>query len=85
MMGEYRGMHSGVSSNGNQWLSLLFEDDDCNQLSVSVPKDMIGDVYSLHMSKGEFYWLAIRAVARADGNSYVMLQALPSLVEEEDE
>lgn len=81
---EYRGFRSGTASRtGNPWLSLMFEDKDTNQISVSVPGDMIGDVYALHMAKGERYFVSIVATARADGNSYVMLQALPELQEDE--
>lgn len=81
---EYRGSRSGVAQKtGNQWLSLMFEDKDCNQISVSVPAEMIGDVYHLGMVKGERYFVAIVATARADGNSYVMLTALPELQDED--
>lgn len=81
---EYRGSRSGVGSKtGKQWLSLMFEDADTNQISVSVPGEMIGDVYNMHMIKGERYYVAIVATARADGNSFVMLSALPQLQDED--
>ena len=81
---EYRGSRSGISSrSGNQWLTLVYETEESDQISVSVPNDMISDVQSMHPIKGDMHNIIIRAVARADGNSYVMLQALPTLVGED--
>ena len=38
---EYRGMQSGTSRESNRpWMSLVFEDKDTNQVSVSVPADL---------------------------------------------
>lgn len=72
---EYRGMRSGLSSKTQKpWLSLLFEDDEQSQLNVSVPSEMIADVNNLQLRKGDQCHVTIRASARADGNSYIMLQ-----------
>lgn len=80
---EYRGEQSGTSDRG-PWLSLIFEDSECNQLSVSVPKNMQGDVYALGLRKGDMCAIAVRAVATADGNSYIQLLAVPEILEDED-
>ena len=77
---EFRGLQSGTSSRtGKPWMSLIFEDADTNQLSCSVPVDMQGDVYSLGLRKGDKCVISFRAVARADGESYVMLRAVPEI------
>lgn len=77
---EYRGYRSGTSSKTNApWLSLLYETDDSEQISVSVPSEMISDVYAMQPAKGDMHLITIRAVARSDGQSYVMLQSLPQL------
>jgi hypothetical protein len=55
---------------------LLFEDDEQSQLNVSVPKEMISDVYNLQLRKGDICTVVVRASARADGNSYLMLQEI---------
>lgn len=81
---EYRGCQSGTSKEGRPWMSLIFEDKDTNQISVSVPSDMQGDVYSLSLRKGDMCVINVRAVARADGNSYVQLRAIPEILEEVD-
>lgn len=82
MFAEYRGMRTGVSaSSGRQWMSVMFEDEDAQQLSISVPNDLIADVYQLGLRKGDSCNIAFRAVARADGNSYLMLNAIPELTE----
>lgn len=81
---EYRGFRSGFSEKtGKQWMSLMFEDGEAQQLSISVPNDMIGDVYQLGMRKGDMYEVDFRAVARADGNSFIMLNAVPTMVGDE--
>ena len=60
-------------------MSLVLEDENANQLDVSVPSDLQGDVYGLGLRKGDIITVAIRAVARNDGNSYVQLRAIPEL------
>lgn len=83
---EYRGMRTGTGSKSNQpWMLLVLEDGDAQQVEVSVPRDMQGDIYSLGLRKGDFIMACVRAVARADGNSYVQLVALPEIYEEEEE
>lgn len=72
---EYRGMRSGLSSKtNNTWMSLLFEDEEQSQLNVSVPGDMQADVMNLQLRKGDLCHIKFRASARADGNSFLMLQ-----------
>lgn len=78
---EYRGQRAGVSKDGNEWMSLLFEDDDASQVSVSVPREMQRDVLAARLDRGLLYLVAFRAVARADGNSYCQLQRVPDEVE----
>lgn len=74
---EYRGMRSGMGQKTQKpWLSLLFEDEEQSQLNVSVPNEMIADVNNLGLRKGDFCHIKIRVSARADGNSYIMLQDL---------
>ena len=47
---EYRGQQSGISGKTQkQWLSLLLEDQDTQQLSISVPTEMIRDVFDMHL------------------------------------
>lgn len=83
---EYRHILTGVSSqSGKPWMSLVFEDKEANQIQASVPNDMQGDVYGLGLRKGDMCVIAVRAVARNDGNSYVQLTALPEIYEGEDE
>lgn len=83
---EYRGMRTGTGSKSNQpWMMLVLEDGDAQQCEVSVPRDMQGDVYSLGLRKGDYIMCSVRAVARADGNSYVQLVALPEIYEYEEE
>lgn len=78
---EYRNLRSGVGkASGKPWMSLVLEDQASNQLDVSVPSDLQGDVYGLGLRKGDMITLAVRAVARNDGNSYIQLLALPELV-----
>lgn len=79
-------MQTGVSSkSGKQWMSLIFEGEECNQLSVSVPSDMFSDIYNAHLQKGDLLMISVRAVARADGNSYCMLDAIPEFVIEDED
>ena len=78
---EYRAVRSGVGKeSGKPWMSLVLEDEYSNQLDVSVPQDIQGDVYGLSLRKGDMVNLSIRAVARNDGNSYIQLRAIPELV-----
>ena len=82
---EYRGMRTGKSTKtGNPWMSLVLEDSDANQIEVSVPQDMQGDVYGVGLRKGDMLALGIRAVAMSDGNSYIRLTALPQILESEE-
>ena len=80
---EFRAVRMGVGKNG-PWMSAVFEDTDAQQLECSVGKEMQGDFYDLGLRKGDNVSIAIRAVARADGNSYIQLRALPELVEDEE-
>lgn len=82
---EFRGIQSGTSrESGRPWMSLVLEDSETNQISVSVPQDLQGDVYSLGLRKGDEVAVSFVAVARADGNSYLQLSAAPELLEDED-
>lgn len=75
---EYRAIRSGVGKeSGKPWMSLVLEDENSNQVDVSVPQELQGDVYGLGLRKGDIVNLLIRAVARNDGNSYIQLRAIP--------
>ena len=83
---EYRACRAGKSqSTGNPWMSLVFEDIDAQQIECSVPQDMQGDVMSLGLRRGDVCNIAIRAVARADGSSYIQLRAVPEILEEDED
>ena len=87
---EYRGVRSGVGrDSGKPWMSLVLEDSEAQQIQVSVPGDMQQDVASLGLRKGDQLLVAVRAVAaRATqqnmDNSYIQLQAIPEVYEDED-
>lgn len=82
---EYRGLRSGTGKDsGRAWMTLVLEDSDANQVEVSVPQDYQSDVYGLGLRKGDVLSVAVRAVARSDGNSYIQLRAVPELEYEED-
>lgn len=79
---EYRGLRTGTGKDsGRPWMTLVLEDSDANQVDVSVPQDLQGDVYGLGLFKGDVLHVAVRAVARADGNSYIQLVAIPEIVD----
>lgn len=81
---EYRGTRSGLSTKtGKRWMSLVLEDLDSNQIECSVPEDMQSDVLGLHLTRGDMCAVTLLAVARADGNSYIQLTALPTVLDEE--
>lgn len=80
---EYRGMVTGVSAKtGRQWMSLRLEDEQAEQIEISVPSEMQGDVFNMSLNKGDLIEVSFVAVARSNGNSYVMLNALPEYCEE---
>ena len=81
---EYRGMRGGNGEKG-PWLALILEDEHTNQLNVSVPRDMQADVHSLGLAKGDLLVVQLRAVAMANGNSYIQLTALPELMDVADD
>lgn len=89
---EFRGKQGGTSDNGNPWLRLKFEvptiSGDSDDLMVSVPKDNIGDVYSLGLRKGDIVNMVVRArvgMTQKGGNyDYVQLADLPVIVEDEE-
>lgn len=83
---EYRGYQSGFSEKSQRdWLTLIFEDDECDQIQASVPANMQNDVREMHLSKGDHCAISILAVATNSGNSYVQLTALPELLEEDEQ
>ena len=82
---EFRGLRTGTGKDsGRAWMTLVLEDSDANQVDVSVPQDLQGDVYGLSLRKGDVVHVAVRAVARVDGNSYIQLVAVPEFDFEED-
>jgi hypothetical protein len=58
-------------------MTAIFEDTDSNQVEASVPADLQPEFYSLGLKRGDMCSVHIRAVARADGNSYVQMLELP--------
>lgn len=80
---EFRRAREGVSDRG-PWLRLICEDEDGYQLELSVNKNDIRDVKALSLRKGDVITVSGRAVARADGNSYLMLTAVPVIVADSD-
>ena len=81
---EYRGLRTGTGrDSGKPWMMLVLEDSDTQQVEISVPADLQGDVYGLGLAKGDKVTCAIRAVARADGNSYCQLTAIPELADDD--
>ena len=79
---EFRRQRYGVSSNtGKAWMSLVFEDSEGYQVECSVPADMQQDMLDEPLEKGDLCNVALRAVAKADGSSYVQLRSLPELCE----
>lgn len=78
---EYRACRSGTSSKGNVWMTLVFEDFDSNQIEASVPADIQSEIYSLGLQRGDMCSVRIRAVARADGNSYIQLLEKPTPID----
>lgn len=82
---EFRGLQSGVGrESGRPWMSLILEREDASQVSVTVPQEMQPELYSMSLRKGDLLNVDVRAVARADGQSYVQLVALPLLVADAD-
>lgn len=77
---EYRNVRSGVGRESQKtWMSLVVEDDNANQIDISVPMELQSDVYGLGLRKGDLIDLDVRAVARNDGNSYIQLLATPDV------
>lgn len=82
---EFRSMRTGVGRESNRpWMMIVLEDGDAQQIEISVPADMQGDVMSLGLRKGDEVYCAVRAVARNDGNAYVQLLAIPEVYEGEE-
>ena len=86
---EYRNMRYGVSqSTKKPWMSLVFEDDEGYQVECSAPADMQTELHDMKdtgmLNKGDHCSIAVRAVAKADGNSYIMLRAIPEVLEDEE-
>lgn len=74
---EYRGLQHGVSQKGNEWVTLIFEDENCNQLQISVPDELRTDVFTLHLSKGDVCMVTFRAVSSSTGNGFLQLRDVP--------
>lgn len=82
---EFRVLRSGKGrESGKVWMSLVLEDQDSQQVEVSVPADYQSDVYGLGLRKGDIVSLSVRAVARNDGNSYIQLTEVPVLLVDAD-
>lgn len=89
---EYRSKNGGTSDNGNPWLRMKFEtptqDGNSDDLWVSVPKDLIGEVYQLGIKKGELVNLVLRprcGMAQSGGSyDYVQLVDVPVIVEDDE-
>ena len=86
---EYRGLNTGVSGNGNSWMSMKVEyttnSGSTIDWEINVPKDLQGSVYNVGMQKGDY--LNIEFVAK-NGRSqagrdygYLQLEKVPQIVE----
>lgn len=64
---EFRAIHSGVSQKtGKPWMSLVVEDFEANQTSVSVPAELQSEVTALGLRKGELVTIGVRVRAGSD-------------------
>ena len=69
---EFRAIQTGVSQKtGKTWMSIIVEDFEARQTSVSVPAELQNEVTSLGLRKGELLKLAVRIKA---GNDYAYTQ-----------
>lgn len=90
---EYRSKQGGTSDNGNPWLRLKMEtptqDGNSDDLWVSVPRDLIGEVYQLGLKKGDLLNMVVRArvgMSQSGGSyDYVQIVDVPVIVEEDEE
>lgn len=90
---EYRGLNTGVSGNGNTWMSMKVEyttnSGSTIDWEINVPKDLQGNVYSVGMQKGDI--LDIAFVAK-NGRSqsgrdygYLQLMQVPQIINIDDD
>lgn len=64
---EFRAIQSGVSQKtGKPWMSIVVEDFEANQTSVSVPAELQSEVTALGLRKGELLTLGVRVRAGSD-------------------
>lgn len=64
---EFRVLRSGVSSkSGQNWYSLVLESPTAEQVDVSVPAELQGDVLSAGLVKGDHVSCAVTAVSSKD-------------------
>lgn len=78
---EFRGVQSGVSAKTNKpWMSLILEKaDNAQQLNVSVPVELQGNIAGLGLKKGDVVSCPVAAVA-TQKYSFVSLRGLPEVM-----
>lgn len=83
---EFRVLRSGVSTKTNQpWYSLVLESPTAaEQVDVSIPTELQGEVLSLGLVKGDAFSCRVLAVSSKD-YSYVRLVQVLRVVDSEGE
>lgn len=78
---EYRTLRTGVSSKtGQSWYSIVLESPAAEQVDVSVPNELQGDVLSLGLVKGDTVSCVVLAVSSKD-YSFVRLVRISRVVD----
>lgn len=85
---EFRALNTGVSNNGNQWMSIKVEYSGTSgtiDWEITVPKDLQGDVYNTGIRKGEICDITFSARAGTSRNgreyNYLQLERVPVILE----
>ena len=90
---EFRGLNTGVSGNGAQWMSLKVEyttnSGSCIDWEINVPKDMQGSVYSVGLRKGDICNITFTAkngrTQSGRDYGYLQLEQTPVVFEMDDD
>ena len=77
---EFRAIRTGNGRNG-AWMSLVLESpEDADQIDVSVPRDMHGDIYNLGLKKGDKVTAKVVAFAGPE-YSRITLESIVTVVD----
>jgi hypothetical protein len=89
---EFRSLNTGMSNNGNQWMSLKVEYSGNNgtiDWEITVPKDLQGDIFNSGLRKGDICDIefSARAGTARSGSaySYLQLERVPSILEVDED